>query len=500
LLMVVGLGRPSPVEGADREPTALEVYRKFRKHHDPSKRRRAVQALASERGAPTTEALLEALSDEDGRVRAAARSGLLSKRDRADELDVLLRRGLRKGSVERHVVVIEALAAAGKPARPALIKALSHRRAEVRRVVARALGACDDTSVARHLSACLLDSDARVRAIAVAGLGSLQGPAAAGSAAAVLRADRSPEPRVAATGVLALAPSVDTAVHLGYGVTDMNWSVRVGSARASAELAVDVAAARFIVPKLIAALGREERVRVRVEFGDALRKLTGINFGSEHRRWVAWAAEEGSRFTPPRRTSRGSRKRRPANDAHGSTAAHLLDLPIDSDHVVFVVDASHSMGDALKFGGKRSKRDTLNESFARVIERLPKLSYTNLIIFGTEAMPYRDRLFRATSSARKALVRALKKHVPDGRTNIYDSLALALADPEADTIVLVTDGAPSAGLHRTRRSIVDAVREDNRYRLARIHTVEIGAKTTSKRWRGFLRDLADATGGHYLAR
>jgi Mg-chelatase subunit ChlD len=178
----------------------------------------------------------------------------------------------------------------------------------------------------------------------------------------------------------------------------------------------------------------------------------------------------------------------------------LLDLPIDSDHVVFVVDASHSMGDPLRFGGKRSKRDTLNESFARVIERLPDPSWTNLILFGTAAAPYRDRLFRATSSARKALVRALKKHAPDGRTNIYDSLALALADPETDTIVLVTDGAPSAGLHRTRRSIVDAVREDNRYRLARIHTVEIGAKNTSKRWRGFLRDLAEATGGHYLAR
>jgi HEAT repeat protein len=282
LLLVAGLGRPSLVVGADREPTALEVYRKFRKHHDPSKRRRAVQALAPERGAPTTEALLEALSDEDGRVRSAARSGLLIKRDRAEELEILVRRGLRKGSVERQVVVIEALAAAGKSARQALVDALSHKRVEVRRAVARALGACEDASIARHLSACLLDADARVRAIAVAGLGSLQGSAAAGSAAAVLRADRSPEPRVAATGVLALAPSVDTAVHLGYGVTDSNWSVRVGSARACEELAVDVEAARSIVPKLIAALGREERLRVRAAFGDALRKLTGLDFGPDH--------------------------------------------------------------------------------------------------------------------------------------------------------------------------------------------------------------------------
>jgi hypothetical protein len=40
----------------------------------------------------------------------------------------------------------------------------------------------------------------------------------------------------------------------------------------------------------------------------------------------------------------------------------------------------------------------------------------------------------------------------------------------------------------------------NRYRLVRVHTVEIGARNTSPRWRGFLADIAAATGGHYLER
>jgi hypothetical protein len=69
-----------------------------------------------------------------------------------------------------------------------------------------------------------------------------------------------------------------------------------------------------------------------------------------------------------------------------------------------------------------------------------------------------------------------------------------------DTLVLVTDGAPSEGKRKTRKAILAGVALLNRYRFVRIHTVEVGAANTSSRWRGFLRDLAEATGGHYLAR
>jgi hypothetical protein len=237
-------------------------------------------------------------------------------------------------------------------------------------------------------------------------------------------------------------------------------------------------------------------VRVRDEFADALHELTGIDFGPEHARWAAWLADEAERFEPPQRPV----KRRRTTEPSGSTAAHLLDLPIDSDHVVFVVDCSHSMNDPLAFGGKRSKRDVLNDSFERVVARLPEPSWMNLIPFGTEPEPYRPASFRATRAARSAVVKALAKRAPDGRTNIFDALALALDDREADTVVLVTDGAPSAGRHTARTAFLEATTELNRFHLARVHTVEIGAKNTSPRWRGFMQSIAELTGGHYLAR
>ena len=77
---------------------------------------------------------------------------------------------------------------------------------------------------------------------------------------------------------------------------------------------------------------------------------------------------------------------------------------------------------------------------------------------------------------------------------------LAFEDPQVDTLVLVTDGAPSEGARITRTTILEGLHEMNRHRLNRVHTVEIGARSTSRRWRGFLRDIAESTGGHYLER
>ena len=64
----------------------------------------------------------------------------------------------------------------------------------------------------------------------------------------------------------------------------------------------------------------------------------------------------------------------------------------------------------------------------------------------------------------------------------------------------LTDGAPSAGEHRDRGSILRSVESLNRYRKAKVHTVEIGGGTTGRKWRGFLADLARATGGRYVRR
>ena len=462
---------------------------------DPRIRLKAVTQLEGHRGADSVKALLRALRDDDERVRGRAAKLLGSGLDQEDEVAALLRVGLGKQPADVRREAARALARSGRRAVPALRIALGDGQGSVRRIAALALGRAGDHDSSGPLHERLRDRDRLVRAAACEAIGALKGDDAVGMAAAVLRGDASSEPKVAAAEILGRHPSPPMVEHLRYGAMDQAWSVRVASAAALGATRVDLDSARAAAPVLVRALEREDRRRVRAAFADALKELTGIDFGPAPDRWTAWLKEAGETFEPPpiRKTPR-----RAATE--GTTQSDLLDLPIDSEHVCFVLDNSHSMSDPLRFGGKTTKRDALLTAFETTVNRLPRPSYMNLIPFGTEPMPYKETLFPATPQARRAAVKFLGKRRPDGRTNLYDSLELAFADPHADTIVVVTDGAPSEGKRRTRTAILAGVAVLNRYRLARVHTVEVGAKNTSPRWRGFMRQLAEATGGHYLAR
>jgi HEAT repeat protein len=476
------------------EPTPLDVFHKFYKEKQPELRVKAVSQLAGERGAPVVEALLEAAADEDRAVRERAAGVLEEPRGSPEEIAALVRFGLGKAPPEVRVVAVHALAVAGNRAAGALRDALSDRQTDVVRVAALSLANMGERGAAPKLSELLTSKDALVRAAAVESLGVLLGEDAAGTAVAVVVGDHAAEPRIAAAEALGKRPRADRAEPLGQALAAESWSVRVAAARALASFSVDAASARAAAGPLVKAIGVETRRRVQTEIADALFALTGIDFGADAQRWKAWYDEAGATFEPP-----AKRPQRGAVDPRG-TSGHLLDLPLESEHVCFVLDDSHSMDEPLRFGVKTTKREELQRSLEAVFARLTPDSRVNLIPFNTEPKPYKPALFAATPQAKAAALQFMSKITPDGRTNIYDSLEIALSDPDADTIVLLTDGAPTEGKRRTRAAILAGVRQINRYRLARIHTIEVGAQNTSARWKGFLKEIADATGGNYLAR
>ena len=504
LLALVGAGvvaaavAASAIAGAGpalaAEPSPLEVFRRYIHDRDPAVRRKAVAALAEVRGSDVVAGLLEAFRDEDPGVRDRAESALLSVRDRTDEIAALAAAIVPKAPPESRLLAVRALTTCGRGGAPPLRLALADKDAAVRCAAARGLATIGDRDAVRDLHVLLTHKEPLVRAAAMDSIGDLSQGDAVGTATAVALGDRAPEPRIAAVRVLARYPSIDVEDAVVRCLGDAAWSLRTAAARALAEFGRDGATARPAAAALVAALAKEDRNRVRVEFGESLWTLTAIDFGPDAPRWTQWFKETGGRFDPP--AQRPTRRIRDAGATHGG----LGDLPLESEHVCFVFDASHSMSDPIRFGAERTKRDDLQDAFEAVVEKLPRGSWINLIPFSTAPMPMKPALFEATSGARQATIKHLAKTPPDGRTNIYDALELALSDPDADTIVLLTDGAPSAGKRTQRTGIIDGVREMNRYRLARIHTVEIGAASTGARWKGFLKDLADSAGGHYLAR
>ena len=154
------------------------------------------------------------------------------------------------------------------------------------------------------------------------------------------------------------------------------------------------------------------------------------------------------------------------------------------------------MGDA-PAAGKPPRIETARAEIAKAVSRLPRTARLNAIVFGRKVQTFRPRLFWATRAARHACIQWIAKRPIGGPTNIYDSIALALADPEVDTVFVLTDGGATAGAFTTNGDILEHIDRLNRYRRVHINAIAVGR---TRRGRGLLRQLAERSGGVYVER
>ena len=94
-----------------------------------------------------------------------------------------------------------------------------------------------------------------------------------------------------------------------------------------------------------------------------------------------------------------------------------------------------------------------------------------------------------------SLYPALHRLEAKGWTNLWDGLEYAMADPEADTVFLYSDGGASKGAFVAAKEILSELAERNRFRRVVIHAVEVPGERNSADNRRLLADLARATGG-----
>ena len=103
---------------------------------------------------------------------------------------------------------------------------------------------------------------------------------------------------------------------------------------------------------------------------------------------------------------------------------------------------------------------------------------------------------RPRDARARAIADVFEAARPGGWTNLFDALALALADDDVDTLYVLTDGVPSRGSETERRSILDEIAFLNRYRLVQINCIQAGgSEGLGRKWRGFLEELAEAHDG-----
>ena len=108
-----------------------------------------------------------------------------------------------------------------------------------------------------------------------------------------------------------------------------------------------------------------------------------------------------------------------------------------------------------------------------------------------DAVP-KKRMGTATQKLKKTGRARIEGLLAGGATNIWMALQGAMQDPDVDTIVLLSDGAPTAGKVRDPAQIRKRSREQNRERMILFHTIAIGHTAPH------FRDMARESGGSYV--
>lgn len=488
LLLVAG---PRGVEAGD--VADLGAIRRLLEADEPSARAAALRRLAGREGPSVWKVLLEGLADPHPYVRRAA-AGVLGTADEHGRpgIERALSR-LKDATAKADGCRALALWADAR-GRRALLARLEDTEAEVRRAALSWLADDASEGVEDALRRHLADRDGEVRALAVDAL-----VARGASDVEVAPLLRDPDWRVrlsalegSVVGTPPLQGGGKAVVALLHGLDDAVWSVRF----LAAELSRRVPDARLL-PALARTLG-DGRCRVVTAAHESLVALTGIPFDPEPDVWVAWLATDGASFDPSAReeADRGSR---PLPGRGGRTVARsrFLGLAVESRHVAFVLDGSGSMARRLKDG--RSRWDEACEALDGALEALGPAS-GNVFVFQSGVEAAFPETVRLTRSRRRKLARWLADMRPGGRTALFDGLAAGLADEEIDTVVLLSDGAPSAGQFFTKTDLLTEVGRLNRWRRARIDVISVGTDGIAARWRGVLKRLAKDSGGTWVKR
>jgi HEAT repeat protein len=370
----------------------------------------------------------------------------------------------------------------------------------VRLRCAEVLGRLAGPPDAVALGKALADKDAGVRRTAAWSLerqktaGNWAGAAPA-ELAELAKKDKSPEVRAAALAALATCGGLDAAALAGFA-TDASAEVRAACVVASRALGAEVAFVRASAAAKDASLGvrlcaaesfaagrdargaialvdqleAEKELRGRWRLVELLRELSGLAHRLDPRPWRAWAAALADGPLPEVRKADAGEEER---------SATFAGLPIRSERVTFLIDLSGSIWQKRADG--RTRKQVLDEELGRALRSLPPSTRFNLIPYTATPVPWQKGLVAADE---KNVAKALEWFTGRKDTGVGDfwgALEVALADPDADTLVVLTDGAPSGGRrwnlglmkrlfaerNRFRRIEVDAVLADASGRLQR---------------------------------
>lgn len=270
------------------------------------------------------------------------------------------------------------------------------------------------------------------------------------------------------------------------------WSTRLAALRG-----LEILGGPDAIETIIRRMGKEEG-RLRREFCDALFRLTGQTLPPEPGAWEKWWVDAKSAFKPLGtgelwRLQQEEETRRLTQ----ATKNTFYGMRIVSHRVIFIIDVSGSMKEETRspYLGKpgEPRMEVAKRELIKCIDALDKDALFNMIVFSDGVDRWLDEGVAESKDKERADAKTFVSRLgANGGTNLFGAVQSAFADPEVDTIYIMSDGEPSVGDVRDPAEIRRQVARWNEHRKIVIHTIAVGGSFQVLEW------LAADSGGTHV--
>ena len=224
--------------------------------------------------------------------------------------------------------------------------------------------------------------------------------------------------------------------------------------------------------------------RPAAEAASLLQSITGYRAGDDPRTWRFFMVKHKVEGSPFRRDS--------AEDEGAVPTLSYMGIPILSNRVVFVLDASGSMDSPLAERDGETRGQRAVEELISLLPRLSEDAKFSIIFFDSLIDSFSGSMVHSSRKNISEATSWLKRRQFKSGTNIFGGLSAAFDVSDVEEIVLLSDGEPSVGEVQDMMKIRSWVKRWNRWRLIRLSTVSLSAPRGA---REFLARLADDNDG-----
>lgn len=461
-----GRSKPEKPERPEKPPTLAELRDEL-SAPKPEARKAAVRKLAALGTREAYAAFLVALADPEGIVADEAQLRAADARDAKQVAELAGQLGLRSREAGVPARAAEALGRATIPLDAGTFeRALPGADAETARMLC---WSAERLAQARRLTGDLAGLAERLDEFA-------DGRAAPEARGAALLALRFLDTRAAEARTLACAGAREPALRCAALLAARDWT-EIAATQFGVRLAADPDAGvragaiellarttgRDAALALVDRLEREERGRLRWRIVAHLRALSGSDHGFDADAWRTWARERSGAVATGE----------PRGGPVGDTRVALAGLPLVSDRVAFLIDLSGSMWGSKVAG--LTRKEIVDAQLSKALTALPKAARFNVIPYTSEAFPWEKRLVPAEASQVRRAIEDFERCRRSGRGNVWAGVEAALADPDLDAVVILTDGVPTGGPHGDFDLMVSLLLERNRFRNVAFDSILVDA-------------------------